>query len=298
MDSCQIIRRWTLVAVVIPLIFIGNANRSFSQESTLESFRNALIDYFAVLNFVPVLVDRGYTVGDAIEADGVNFMARRSQCFPRLKAPTAVPTALPAVIHTDAVAVSFGLKLRQIFDSSAGADLLKSIELRFFDAAVISVSRFDLKEAMDRAACGEITALVDGTILAVDQNWKPRFVVSEVLFGKREATLTFVDKANLNAKADKLARQIGGADIAVQVGIDGRVTLKSNLQSVIAVKPVTIPKVVDISQLNALRGPNDVELQWDPSDCDNAFSCRQLFAPFVDLLKASEPTLDRSDLEK
>jgi hypothetical protein len=209
-----------------------------------------------------------------------------------------VPTSLPAVIHSDSAGVSFGLKLRQIFDSSAGADLLKNIELRFYDATVVSVSRFDLKEALDRTACGDIAALVDGSVVAVDRTWRPRFVVSEVLFGKREATLTFIDKANLKVKADKLAQQVGGAEIAVEAGTDGRVTLKSNQQSVIAVKPVTIPKVVLVTQLNALRGSNDVELQWDPLDCSNADTCKQLFAPFVDLLKASEPTLDRGELEK
>ena len=38
-----------------------------------------------------------------------------------------------------------GLMLRQIFDSSAGADLVSQIQIRFSDVTVVSVARLDLK---------------------------------------------------------------------------------------------------------------------------------------------------------
>jgi hypothetical protein len=103
-----------------------------------------------------------------------------------------------------------------------------------------------LKEKLNRRDCGNIASLVDGTVTSIDRDWKPRFVVSEVLLGKLEATLSFNDKANLQAKADKITQQIGSADVSVKVGIDGPVTLKANQNSVIALKAVTVPKVRSI----------------------------------------------------
>src|SRR5207247_1282106 len=99
-------------------------------------------------------------------------------------------------------------------------------------------------------------------------------------------------------KADKIAQQIGSAEITMQVDTNGTVTLKSNRKSVIAVKPVTVPKVVLVSQLNSLRGTTDIDLKWDPLECANVESCKQLFDAFGDLLKTSTPTLDPAELEK
>jgi len=268
-----------------------------SQEDPLTAFRNALIDYFATFNFVPVLIDRGYAIGDVIEADGVNLMARGSQCFPSLTPPAAVKQALPVVVKTNAAAIGFGLKLRQIFDSSAGADLVKNIQIKFDDVSVVSVSRFDLKQKLDRTACGDIVPLVDGSVTQVDPNWKPRFVVSELILGRREATLTFNDKANLQAKADKITQQIGSVDVSVKVGMDGSVTLTTNQVSVIALKPVTVPKVV-LATLEVRGGGANVQLQWDPLDCANPDVCKTLFDPFAELMKSRQPQLDAADLDK
>ena len=58
-----------------------------------------MVDYFTPQNYVPVLVNRGYTVGDVVEVDGVNFYARALRCFPRLKPPDPVQTALTDVLE-------------------------------------------------------------------------------------------------------------------------------------------------------------------------------------------------------
>jgi hypothetical protein len=138
-----------------------------------------LVDYFASQNYVPVLVNRGYTVGDVVEVDGVNFYARASRCFPRLKLPEPVQTSLTDVLESNSVGMSFGLRLRQIFDSNAGADLVNRIRVKFSDVTVVSAARLDLRDALDRQACPEVAPLVDATITAVDRNRKPFFVVSE-----------------------------------------------------------------------------------------------------------------------
>ena len=131
-----------------------------------------MVNYFTPQNYVPVLVNRGYTVGDVVEVDGVNFYARALRCFPRLKPPDPVQTALTDVLESSSAGVSFGLRLRQIFDSSAGADLVNRIRITFSGVTVVSVARLDLRDALDRQACPEIAPLVDATVTAVDRNRK------------------------------------------------------------------------------------------------------------------------------
>jgi hypothetical protein len=274
---------------------VFGAGLSSAQPSAFESFRNALVDYFSPQNYVPVLVNRGYTVGDVVEVDGVNFYARALRCFPRLKPPEPVQTALTDVFESNSVGMSFGLKLRQIFDSTAGADLVNRISIKFSDVTVVSVARLDLKDALDRQACPEIAPLVDATVTAVDRNRKPFFVVSEVLSGKHQATLTLADKANLRVKADRIAQQVANAQVKVEVTAEGMITLKSDAVTPIALKPVTVPKVVLVSQFGDLRGGEQVELKWDPLECSARKACASLFEPFADLVKESKPTLGEED---
>ena len=93
------------ILIVIAITFAGSSS---AQPSAFESFRNALVDYFGRLNYVPVLVNRGYTVGDIVQADGVNFYARASRCFPRLKPPEPVQAVLTDVLQTNSAGISFG----------------------------------------------------------------------------------------------------------------------------------------------------------------------------------------------
>jgi hypothetical protein len=66
---------------------LGSAPSS-AEANSFETFRNALVDYFAKLDYVPVLVNRGYTAGDVVEVDGMNLYPRALRCFPRLKPPS------------------------------------------------------------------------------------------------------------------------------------------------------------------------------------------------------------------
>jgi hypothetical protein len=281
---------------ILAALAIAGAAPGSAQPNAFETFRNALVDYFARLNYVPVLVNRGYTVGDIVEVDGVNFYARALRCFPRLKLPEPVQASLTDVFETNAAGVSFGMWLKQIFDSSAGADLLNRIHIKFSDVTVVSVARLDLKDALDRQACPEVAPLVDATVTAVDRNRKPFFVVSEVLSGKRQATLTLADKANLQVKAERIAQRVANAQVKVEVTAEGIITLKSEVVMPIALKPVTVPKVVLVGQFGNLRGGEQVELKWDPLDCAARSACASVFDPFADLVKQSSPTLSEEDL--
>jgi len=272
-------------------------SQSSAQQNEFERFRNALIDYFKRQNYLPVLVNRGYKVGDVINVDGVNFYARAERCFPKLKLPDSVPAALSDVVETDAAGMSVGLKLWRLFDSSAGADLVRRIRIKFTDVTTVSAALLDLREALDRRVCSEIAPLIDGTVTPVDRNQEPFFVVSDVVFGKREAELELKAGADLQATADRLGRQIGDAKMKVTASSDGLVTLTSDAIVPIAVRPVTVPKIVLVSTFD-LRGAESAELKWEPVDCSAGQSCSQQFDAFADLVKAYPPTLSPEDLPR
>jgi hypothetical protein len=280
---------------VLAVLVTYSPSQSSAQQKEFERFRNALIDYFKGQNYIPVLVNRGYKIGDVINVDGVNFYARAERCFPKLKLPDPVPAALSDVVETDAAGMSVGLKLWRLLDSSVGADLVRRIRIKFTDVATVSAALLDLREALDRRVCSEIVPLVDGTVTSVDRNQEPFFVVSDVVYGKREAELELKAGADLHASADRLGRQIGDAKLKVTASSDGLVTLTSDAIVPIAVRPVTVPKVVLVSTFD-LRGAESAELKWEPVDCSAGQSCSQQFDAFADLVKAYPPTLSPKDL--
>ena len=107
--------------------------------------------------------------------------------------------------------------------------------------------------------------------------------------------MTLADKANLGVKADRIAQQVANAQVKVEVTAEGLITLKSDVVMPIALKPVTVPKIVLVGQFGDLRG-GPVELKWDPLDCTARQACASLFEPFADLVKESNPTLKEEDL--
>ncbi|HEX3441760.1 MAG TPA: hypothetical protein VHT93_15555, partial [Pseudolabrys sp.] len=66
--------RATMLAVLAALVTCS-PGQSSAQQHEFVRFRNALIDYFKRQNYLPVIVNRGYKVGDVINVDGVNFYA-------------------------------------------------------------------------------------------------------------------------------------------------------------------------------------------------------------------------------
>ena len=183
------------------------------------------------------------------------------------------------------------------FDSSAGADLVRRMRIKFTDVTTVSAALLDLREALDRRVCSEIAPLVDGTITPVDRNQEPFFVVSDVVYGKREAELQLKAGADLQASAERLGRQIGDAKLKVTATSDGLVTLTSDIVVPIALRPVTVPKVVLVGKFD-LRGSETAELKWEPVGCNAGESCTGEFDAFADLVKAYTPTLSSDDLER
>ena len=278
-------------------VLVGNPSPSWAQQDEFGRFRNALIDYFKRQNYIPVIVNRGYKVGDVVNVDGVNFYARAEQCFPKLKLPDPVPATLSEVVETDAGGMSLGLKLWHLFDSSAGGDLVKRIRIKFSDVTTVSAALLEMRQALDRRVCSEIAPLVDGTMTPVDRNQEPFFVVSDVLYGKREAELQLTAKADMQASVEQLGRQLGSGELKVSASSDGLVTLTSDVVVPIAVRPVTVPKVVLVSGFD-LRGSESAELKWEPVGCNAGQSCTAEFDAFADLVKAYKPTLSSEELER
>ncbi len=259
-----------------------------------------LIDYFAEQGYLPVLVDRGYKVGDIVNVDGVNLYARAGRCFPKLKVPAATAASLVDVVNTDSAGMSLGLRLRQIFDSSVGADLARRIQIRFTDVSVTSVALLDLRDALDRHACPEIAPLVDGTLGPLQPGEQPFFVVSEVMSGKREARLEFAARADLAVKTEQIMRQAAEAKLAVRASGDGSVILASDVVGPIALKPVTVPRVVKLSsfQDGVRGGQSEAQLRWQPVQCQPGDACWKQVGPFAEQVKAVPVALSPEELDR
>jgi len=286
--------RWALALLTTCMALPASAEDSFQR------FRNVLVDYFAEQGYVPVIVDRGYKVGDVVNVDGVNLFARASSCFPKLKVPAPVKTALPDVVRVDDAGMSFGLQLRQMFSSSVGADLARRIEIKFTDVSVSSVTLLDLRAALDRKACPDIAPLVDGTLAPMGPNQRPYFVVSEVIVGQREAKLEFASRADLAVKTKELMRYAASADVTVKAGNDGVVSLATKTAAPIALKPVTVPNVVKIASFSGgVRGSDtDAQTRWQAVDCGSTDACWKQVGPLAEQLKAADPKLSAQELDR
>lgn len=268
-------------------------------DSSFESFRRALIDYFEPESYLPVIVDRGYSIGDVVNIDGVNLYARAARCFPHLQVPDQVKTSLPGTVYAYDIGMSFGLRLRQLFDSQAGADLKRQVEIRFSDVHSVSVALLDLRDALDRAVCPAIVPLIDGTLEALRPGQKSFFIVSELLIGKSEARLQFATNADLELKTKNIVRQIGYADLSVRAANEGGVVLKNEIAAPIAIKPVTVPKVVTLYSFNGVRGyEEEQKLRWVPVKCEGAETCIRDFNPFFDLVRAAVPSLSNDEIDR
>lgn len=290
-----------MTSKVLPALLIAAviAAGPAQADDAFQAFRRVLINYFEPQGYLPVIVDRGYRIGDVVNIDGVNLYARAARCFPHLKAPAPVKTSLPDVVHAYDIGMSFGLRLRQLFSSSAGADLVQRVEIRFTDVSAASVALLDLRDALNRSACPDIAPLVDGTLAPLQPGQAPFFVVSEVLTGKREARLQFATRADLELKTKEIMRQVGDASLNVHASNDGFVMLRSEITAPIAMKPVTIPKVVKVHSFQGVRGSEEEsQLKWQPVECRGDRACLQQFSPFADLVRATDPRLSTEELDR
>jgi hypothetical protein len=195
--------------------------------------------------------------------------------------------------------MNFGLRLQQLFDSGAGADLVRLVEIQFSDVTALSVALLDMRDALDRSACPDIAPLIDGTLQPLQPGQTAFFVVSEMLMGKREARLQFATNADLEAKTRQIARQVGDASLKVSASNEGGVTLKSEVVGPIAMKPVTIPKVVKLYSFNDVRGyEEEPKVKWLPVACRADEGCSQQFGPFADLVRSASPPLSPEELDR
>jgi hypothetical protein len=280
------------------LLFAIVATGPARGDDSLEAFRKALIDYFEPQGYLPVIADRGYGVGDVVNIDGVNLYARGTRCFPNIKIPALVKTSIPDVVYAYDIGMSFGLRLRQLFDSEAGANLARRVEIQFTDVTALSVALLDLRDALNRSACPDIAPLIDGTLEPLPGQ-KTFFIVSEMLFGKREARLQFATRADLEVKTKQITKQVGDANLKVRASDEGGVLLRSEIAGPIAMKPVTIPRVVKLYSFNDVRGyEEEAKLKWLPVECEGVQGCSQQFRSFADLVRDAAPTLTTEELNR
>jgi hypothetical protein len=251
-----------------------------------------LIDYFKKQNYVPVVVNRGYNVGDVVEADGATFYARSARCFPNLKISQPVPATFADVVQTDSAGTTFWFRLAHGFDTDASTELIRRIDIRFADVTIVSTTRLDLLDALDRRSCPDVAPLIDAATTIVDRSKIPFFVVSEVAFGKRTATLRLKAGGNIRAGTQLIVNQVADAALKVDASDEGAVTLTNEMVMPIAMRPITIPKVLPDS---GLRGAPSVK--WEPLECDSRDNCgSSSFEPFAELVRAFKPSIRADEL--
>ena len=293
-------RRYRLAGFVMGAALLAGSIGPARAEDAFRRFRSILIDYFADQGFLPVLVDRDYKIGDVVNVDGVNLYARASRCFPHLQVGPPTPAVLADVVNTDSAGLSLGLRLRQIFDSSVGADLARQYQIKFTAVTRTAVALLDLRDALDRSACPDIAPLVDGTLGPLKPGQQPYFVVSEILAGKREARLNFSNRVDMTVKTQQIAQLAADAQLSVRGSGDGTVLLASDAVGPIAIKPVTVPQVVKISAFeHGLRGgETKAALRWQPVRCRSADECADQIGAFADQVKAAPVQLSPQDLDR
>ncbi len=291
-----------LTSVLASLCAMGAVSSPAQAEELFQRCRGVLVAYFEEQGLLPVLLNRGYQVGDVVNVDGVNLFARGSQCFPNLSVPPPTPAALTTVINTDTAGLSLGLKLRQIFDSSIGADLARRIQISFSDVSIRGVSLLDLRAALDRRSCPDIAPLIDGTMTpSPNPDSQFYFVISEVLTGKYTARLEFGVRANLDAKGAQLAKLAGDANVAVQVGTDGTVTLTNAAPLPIALRPVTVPHIVTLRSFsNTVRGDEtkSTALRWQALTCRTTETCVKQIGPLAERMKSANIVVQPGELDQ
>ena len=288
-------KKMASLLIAVSAVLVTGPARS---ENSFQAFRNALIDYFMPQGFLPVIVDRGYRIGDVVNTDGVNLYARGERCFPKLEVPSPVATSLPDSVYAYDIGMSFGLRLRQLFDSDAGAESKRQVELQFKDVRTVSVSLLDLRDALDRRACPQIIPLIDGTVESMESRESAFFVVSELLMGKVEARLQFATNADLELKTKQVAQKVARVNLRVGVDNKGSVVLKSDIAGPIAMKPVTVPKLVTVASFKNLRGTEEEEKrEWLPVKCQEADGCARDFSTFADKVRAAVPLLAEQELD-
>ena len=188
-----------------------------------------------------------------------------------------------------------GLSLTRVFSAGAQASLVHRAIINYDDVTAAEVNLKTLRAELDRKACSQrIVPLIDGTVAPLRKGEKPFFVVAAVYFGKPEAALQVVDKAQLNTEVARIG-QLGQGTFSVTAGVGDTVLLKSDRQVVIAVRPVTVPEIVQVSSFS-LRGDDSPQLRWKSATCTPGADCEATFGPFAAVIKAWAPPLDKLKL--
>lgn len=267
-------------------------------DDSSDRMREMLIDFFEGLGYLPIIVDRGYQIGDVINIDGVNLYARGERCFDmgKLKVPPAVPTSVPGVVRSDGAGLNLGFRLQKLFDSIFGVNLVRRQEIKYTAVSVAAVPLVDLKGALEREVCPEIAPIVDGTLEPLKSDEKTYFVVSEVMYGKKAVRMELTSRGNVEVKTQELMRLAGSGDIAIRSAGDGIYILESEKVAPIALKPVTVPNVVKLASFDNIRGAPEYKEKYEPVKCKSVNECRKNFGAFADRVKNVKVDLPPFDI--
>ena len=193
--------------------------------------------------------------------------------------------------------MSFGLRLRRLFDSGAGLDLDRDIRIHFENVTVVTSTLSELRRRYSRAACPEIAPLLDGSPVARAPGQHPFFVVSAIMYGKHSALVRGEAGAKIQADVAKIVRSVGGAELRIEARGTDSVSLTSSVTLPIALRPVTVPGEVRLADFD-LRGGVGVGVQWKSNDCGMDESCSRSFVDFATVMSRTPMSLTEVDRDQ
>jgi hypothetical protein len=125
-----------------------------------EQLKQEYVDAFSPLGMIAVLIPIGQEPGDVLDRLGEEFVHRRDECFPNLRAHES-PSSVPYVEIGASAALRFGLGLRGIGDAELSAFRDNLATLRFDSVTAQTVAQSELRQTVNRQTCPEIAQLVD-----------------------------------------------------------------------------------------------------------------------------------------
>jgi hypothetical protein len=263
-----------------------------------DRFRGALGRYFGGLGYFPVTIDRGIEVGAVMEVDGVGLRSRAAKCFHSLVPPKPIRELLPEGVLVDGAGTSFRLRLLQLLGIGGGGQFSEAIELRFTEVSIIAVTRPELSDALDASACPDVAPMIDGGATKQAVEALPLGVISEVLYGKREAVLHLVSAANLEAKVKEISRIAGSADLSAEVSSGGLVRVKSDVVLPLAFRTITLATTVTQGPAVHRGDAAPAGTTWEAFTCEPGSGCSDPFKKALEVLDAARLVVTPEELER
>lgn len=258
--------------IAVELAVLAPLACSASPEAVLYK---SLLARFSPLHLIPIAVPRGEEVGGVYGLPSMEYLADRKTCFPKLILPRSSPTVLPSVQIGNDVGAALTLGLTAADISAAGTHV-QNVVITFQDAKVVAAPSMTIANAYRQESCPFLKGII-GSFRQGDRASTPaNLVVGEVYVARRTITITYDNKAGVEAglsrwrKALKLANLNAKADISG--GSSFEIKVSSDDELPVAVRPAFTPDLVGERVLGEENqgDPLTTPLRWKAGDGSDA----------------------------